>query len=172
MKKAVHSLAIGLTLFGGAQTALATGAEDVQIVEPYVRAVPPGQPNSAAFMTLVNGGDSDHALVAGSSPASKVVELHTHEHADGMMKMRQVERIDVAAGGETPLQPGGYHVMMIGLHDQLKPGQEVSLTLEYEDGSSVEVTAPVRKVTMDGMNMKGMDGKDGMKGMDGMKDGM
>lgn len=156
MKHAVRSLAIGLALFGGAQAALAAGADDVTINDPYVRAVPPGQPNSAAFMTLQNNGDTAHALVGGSSSASKVVELHTHKHEGGMMKMRKVERIEVAAGGTTELKPGGYHVMLIGLHDQLKPGQEVTLNLEYEDGSTVEVTAPVREVMM---KMKGMKGK-------------
>jgi copper(I)-binding protein len=121
-------------------------AGTIEIEGAYVRAVPPGQPNSAAFMTLKNEGDADHALVAASSDVSEVVELHTHIHEEGMMRMRQIERIDVAAGGEQTLEPGGLHLMLIGLQRQLQPGDTVSLNLEFDDGSSVDVEAPVRPI--------------------------
>ena len=84
----------------------------------------------------------------GGADAAEVVELHTHSMKDGMMQMRRVEKIDIPAGAETKLQPGGLHVMMIGLKQELKPEQEVTLTLVFEDGSKAEVTAPVRKLQM------------------------
>ena len=71
--------------------ALAGGA--VTVTDPYVRAVPPGQPNSAVFMGLVNGTGTPRALVGGHSEVAEVVELHTHTMEDGMMKMRRIERI-------------------------------------------------------------------------------
>jgi copper(I)-binding protein len=131
-----------------------TTAEGVTISDPYVRAVPPGQPNSASFMTVTNAGGSDHALVGGSSPAAKVVELHTHTMEGGMMRMRQVEKIDLPAGKDVTLKPGGLHVMLIGLKQNLTPGENVPLTLKFEDGSEVTVDAPVRKLQM---KMKKMD---------------
>ena len=133
----------------------ATAAEDITVVEPYVRAVPPGQPNSASFMTLKNTTDRDHAVVAATSPVSKVVELHTHTQVEGMMQMRRVAKIDVAAGAETKLQPGGLHVMLIGLQQELVPGEEISLTLVFEDGSEKPLRAPVRKLPM---MMRGHEG--------------
>jgi len=123
-------------------------AQEMTVESPYVRAVPPGQPNSAAFMVLRNNGAAPHALVAASSPAAQTVELHTHVNENGMMMMRPVARIDVAAGGETPLQPGGFHVMFIGLTGPLVPDAMVPITLTYEDGSSQTVEAPVRKLQM------------------------
>lgn len=135
-----------LTAFGSAVAGNA--AEEVVVSDAYARAVPPGQPNSASFMTLTSKSDKDHALVEASSPAAEVVELHTHTMKDGMMQMRRVEKIDIPAGAETKLQPGGLHVMMIGLKQELKPEQEVTLTLVFEDGSKAEVTAPVRKLQM------------------------
>ncbi|MCK5665218.1 MAG: copper chaperone PCu(A)C, partial [Thiotrichaceae bacterium] len=92
---------------------------------------------------------------------SKVVELHTHTHENGMMMMRQVEKMDIPANGETTLQPGGLHIMLIGLHNELQLDQKVSLTLEFEDGSSKEIEAPVRKIMMKGM----MQGKGTMNNM-------
>lgn len=149
MKK--HSILVTSTLllftaFGSAMAGSA--AETVTVSDAYARAVPPGQPNSASFMTLTSKSDMDHALVEASSPAAGVVELHTHTMADGMMQMRRVEKIDIPAGGSTKLEPGGLHVMLIGLKQELKPEESISLTLVFEDGSKTEVTAPVRKLQM------------------------
>lgn len=121
-------------------------AGQLKIDDPYVRAVPPGQPNSAAFMSVQNTGDQPHQIVDARSPAASVVELHTHKKEDGMMKMRRVPAIDLPAGETTVLKPGGLHVMLIGLQQQLVPGEAVSMTLVFEDGSETELQAPVRKV--------------------------
>jgi copper(I)-binding protein len=123
----------------------------IDVADAYVRAVPPGQPNSAAFMNLTNRGGAARALVAAASPSAEVVELHTHAMVDGMMRMRQIEQIDVAPGATVNLAPGGLHVMLIGLTGPLGVGDTVTLTLEFDDGQRVEISAPVRPV--DGMMM-------------------
>jgi copper(I)-binding protein len=137
---------IGLVLMSACTAALADGA--VSVKDAYVRAVPPGQPNSASFMMLNNSSDQDRALVAAKSPAAKVVELHTHTMVDGMMQMRQVPQIDLPAGKMVELKPGGLHVMMIGLTQDLKPGSSVPVTLTFDDGSETTIEAPVKKVQM------------------------
>ncbi len=126
--------------------ALADAAGDVQVTTPYARQVPPGAVASAAFMELNNRGHEDHALVAAASPAAEVVELHEHVMKDGMMQMRPVPRIGIPAGATTRLQPGGYHVMLIHLRQDLASGQTVPLTLTFEDGSKKAVEAPVRRI--------------------------
>jgi len=119
-------------------------ADSVAIEDPYVRAVPPGQPNSAAFMRLVNSSGESRALVGASSPVAEVVELHTHITEDGMMKMRPVERIEVPAHGAVELQPGSFHLMLIGLKRGLAPDDPVALRLIFADESAQSFTAPVR----------------------------
>lgn len=121
-------------------------ADAIQIKDPFVRAVPAGQQVSAAFMTIHNDAAQEHALVSTSSDAAKVVELHTHINEEGMMKMRKVERIALPAQGQAQLQPGGLHIMLINLTRPVNEGDQVMLTLEYEDGSRTQVTAPVRSV--------------------------
>jgi len=128
--------------------AASSAADDVHVINPYVRAVPPGQPNSAAFMQLQNKSASQHAIVRAQSPIAQRVELHTHLMEDGMMKMRQIKQIDVPAKGKTSLKPGGLHVMFLGLKSALTPGQSVPITLIYEDGSKTTIHAPVRKMKM------------------------
>ena len=150
-------LVLSLVAFSG--TALAESATDqVSVSDAYVRAVPPGQPNSASFMEITNGSSTDHALVGGSSPAAEVLELHTHTMEGGMMRMRQIEKIDLPAGQSVKLQPGGLHVMLIGLKQNLVPDENVPITLKYEDGSEVTIEAPVRKLQMQ-MKMQGGQGQ-------------
>ncbi len=137
-----------------AQAADASKAtENISVSEPYARAVPPGQPNSAVFMKLKNTGDADRALVNAQSPVAKVVELHTHIKDKGVMKMRRVEKIAVPAKTEVILKPGGLHVMLIDLKQDLKPGDTVPVTLLFDDGGNKDIQAPVRKLQMK-MKMK------------------
>lgn len=136
------------------QAASTTAAASVQVENPYARAVPPGQPNSAAFMTLVNTADVDHSVVSASSPVAATVELHTHINDNGVMKMRQVPQIDVPSKGRTELKPGGLHVMLIGLKQDMKVGETAQITLNFEDGSSTTVDAPVQEVIPPGTAAK------------------
>ncbi len=133
-------------------------AKGISINDPYVREVPPGQMNSATFLVLKNDSDKEIALIKANSDVAKNVELHEHVHKDGMMQMRQVQKITIPANGVTELKPGGYHIMLIGLTRQIKSGDIIDLNLEFDDDSKQAIKATVRKV------MQGMMGKK-MKGM-------
>ncbi|GAB0147689.1 copper chaperone PCu(A)C [Marichromatium sp. PS1] len=118
--------------------------DGVVVDEAYVRAVPPGQPNSAAFMVLENDGAVDRAVVAATSPVAEVVELHTHREEGGMMRMRRIERIALPAGERVRLAPGGLHLMLIGLRQPLLVDELVALELQLDDGSRIGLDVPVR----------------------------
>ena len=152
MKNLMPILFILLVFILSSNTIAAIPAsESITVIDPYARAVPPGQTVSAAFMQLENASGTMHSIVNATSPVSKAVELHTHVNEKGMMKMRRVEKIEIPANGKTVLQPGGLHIMLIDLHDKLKLDQKVPVTLEFEDGSSQKIEAPVRKIMMKGM---------------------
>ena len=121
----------------------AGAADTVSVHEPYVRLAPPNAPASAAFMVLRNTGARDVRLVRADNPASRVTELHTHLNEGGVMKMRPVPAVEIKAGGETVLKPGGLHVMLIDLKAPLKEGEIVPITLGFDDGSSKRVDARV-----------------------------
>lgn len=112
----------------------------------YARAAPPGQPTGAVYLTLTNHSARSRTLVAATSPDAQVVELHSHVHEDGMMRMRRVERIEIPAGGSVSFEPGGLHLMLIGLKGDLAPGDEVGLILDFDDGSKLQVPAPVTPI--------------------------
>lgn len=141
MKKAIVSTLVVLAF--NAQGAV---NDHISIADGFVRAVPPNQTISAAFMTLHNEDMNDHKVVSASSPAAKVVELHTHSNDNGVMKMRQIPEIGVPAGGEAFLKPGGLHIMLIDLTGPLATNKPVPVTLKFEDGSEKTVSLPVKSV--------------------------
>ena len=147
MKKSTKLTAfvLGFSCLGSAALA-DTAAESVQVDDPYVRAVPPGLTNSASYMSLINTSDQTYALVSVETSAARIAELHEHVHEDGMMMMREVAAIEIPAQGRAVLQPGGLHVMLIGLNRDLKPGESLPIVLQFKDGSRKEVQAPVRKI--------------------------
>lgn len=126
-------------------------AETVHVMDARARAMPPGSPNSAIFMTLHNGGDSATALVGAESSAAATVELHTHVAVTegpeaGTMQMRRVPQIDLAAQGQVVLEPGGLHLMLIGLTRDLVVGQQLDLALVYADGSRASLSVPIQEI--------------------------
>ncbi len=124
-------------------------ASEIVVDDAYVRAVPPGQTNSAAFMTLHNHSMSGKRLVAVESSIANTVELHEHTNENGMMKMRRIKGgIEIEPHATAELKPGGLHVMLIGLKQKLTPGETIHLTLKFDDQSSQDVHAEVRKLTM------------------------
>ena len=146
-----------LTLAALFASSFAFANNDINIVEPYARATPPSVPNSAIFLTLENHKMEERTLVSASSDAADKVELHNHTMVDGMMKMRQVENIKIAAHKSAVLQPGGLHIMLFGLKKQLVEGEAISLTLTFANGATQSLSVPVKKVMM---GMKKMDMSD------------
>lgn len=118
----------------------------LRIDDPYVRLVPPNAPASAAFMVISNSGSEPRQLVKAQSPAARSVELHTHVDDHGVMKMRPVASIAVDAKGKVELKPGSYHIMLIDLKQPLNEGEVVPIALIFDDGSSQQIAAPVRKI--------------------------
>jgi copper(I)-binding protein len=121
----------------------------VTVGEPWVRATVAAQKATGAFMTLTSA--QPVKLVGVSSPAAGAVEVHEMKMVDDMMKMRQMQTLDLPAGQPVKLAPGGYHLMLLELKQPLKDGDKVPLTLEFEDAkkvrSKVVVDAPVKPLT-------------------------
>ena len=103
-----------------------------------------GHGNGAVYVTLSNAGAQPDALVSASTDVAQTTELHEVTQDGGVMKMRPVKTIPVPAGGTTELKPGGYHIMLMGLKHDLKPGEKVAVTLKFERGGETRVEAPVK----------------------------
>lgn len=129
-------------------------ADEVVVHEPYVRLAPPNAQATGAFMVIRNTGSKDAKLVKADNPASRLTELHTHINDQGVMRMRQVQAIDLPAKGEAVLKPGGLHVMLIDMKAPLAEGEIVPITLTFDDGSSKRIDVKVVRMMSAGMQMR------------------
>lgn len=100
---------------------------------------------SAAFATIANAGEQDDTLVA--VEVDGVPEVQLHEVVDGVM--REVEGgFPVPAGGELVMEPGGNHIMLMGLTEKIPVGSTLTLDMQFASGAEMSVEAPVRAFSM------------------------
>jgi hypothetical protein len=138
-------LALALLAAGLPACAAAAAPARVEVTEAWVRATVEGQSGSGAYMRLRSREDA--RLVGASSPVADKVEIHEMRVVDDRMTMRRIESLALPAHTTVALERG-LHVMLIGLHRALQPGQTVPLTLHLRDASGaafdVGLAAPVR----------------------------
>jgi copper(I)-binding protein len=131
-----------------AATFATSALAQVSVRDPWVRATVPQQRATGAFMQLSVANDA--RLVEVRSSVANVVEMHQMAMDGNVMKMRAVAGIDLPAGKSVELKPGGFHVMLLELKQQLKAGDNVPITLVIEGKNkkrqTIEVTAPVRSL--------------------------
>jgi periplasmic copper chaperone A len=132
-----------LVLFLAAASMAAFAADDakigaITIAKPWARVTPAVVKNSAAYMTFNNAGAADK-LIAVSGDVAQEIQIHSMVTEDGVMKMREVNAVDIPANGKAELTPGGFHIMLIGLKGALKDGQKFPLKLKFEKAGEVTV---------------------------------
>lgn len=126
-------------------------AAQVIVSDPWIRGTVPQQMATGAFMQLKSAKDAK--LVEARSPAAGVVEIHEMKMENNVMRMRAVPALALPAGRTVELKPGGYHMMLMDLKQQMKEGEVVPVTLVVESGGkreSIEVKAKVRAATASG----------------------
>lgn len=116
-------------------------APQLTISDQWVRATPPKQKASAAYMTITSPGGDKLVAAAVSPDVADHAELHLAEMNGSKMSMKEVPEITVPAGGSAELKPGGYHVMLIDLKEQIEAGDEIELTLTFEKAGIKKVVA-------------------------------
>lgn len=121
-----------------------TGALGIQADGLYSFATANMQKNGVVGGVLENITDQELVIVRAESDVSERVELHTHLHEDGIMKMREVESYTVPADGEFDLGPKAEHIMLMGLTSPLKQGDVFSVRLFDDKGANIEVPVLVR----------------------------
>jgi len=150
----IRRLSVFVVLAGLLLAGCAPGEPDgIRVEDVWVRAASAstasaahGQTaNSAAFLTLHNDSPADDRLVEVRSDAAASVEIHESFMEGEVMRMRHlVDGLPLPAGERVELAPGGYHIMLIGLHQDLIAGESVTLTLVFAGHREITVSAEVR----------------------------
>jgi copper(I)-binding protein len=100
--------------------------------------------NSAAYMLITNNGSVPDRLIRAESDIAHSTELHKSENVDGVMSMRPVDAVDIPAGGTAELKPGSFHIMLVGLMRDLNAGEQIPITLVFENAGKITIDAEVR----------------------------
>lgn len=145
MKKLVFMLVLGIFLLS------ACTAEEIEAHEPWARAAMAGE-NSAVYLMLHNHSNQDDELLSASSDVAEAVELHLSQVGpNGEMQMIPQSSVPLAAGEEVTFKPGGLHIMLIGLKQDLKTGDQFEVTLHFKNREDMTLTVTVEE--MEGMDM-------------------
>lgn len=138
-------LAAALTLTAASAQAADWSVGSITLSDPFARATAGKAKAGGGFFMITNKGDADR-LIAAKADVSAVTELHTHIHEGNVMKMRQVEAIDIPAHGTVALKPGGFHVMFMQLKGPLKEGEHFPLELTFEKAGKVTIDMAIAGV--------------------------
>ncbi len=146
MQKSLLVFILLLGQISGADVAMAAANPELHVSNAYVRGLPPGVANTAAYMTLENNSDTDIVLTGAETSASKSASLHETINRNGGMTMEHVMSATIPAKGKLELKTGGLHLMLMGLKRPLGSGDTVSLTLKFEGGFVKTMEVPVISV--------------------------
>jgi periplasmic copper chaperone A len=117
----------------------------IHVESSFARAsASPAAKSGAAYVTITNTGKSSDRLIGVEGDAAGMIQIHMTEMTNGVMSMKEVEGgIEIPAGGTIQLEPGGNHVMLMGLKAPLVEGETLPLTLVFEKAGKVDVDVPV-----------------------------
>ena len=126
-----------------------TAQSEVTIKDAWVRATVPQQMATGAFFQIKSS--KNVRLVSVKTPVAGIAEIHEMKMENNVMKMRAMDYLDLPAGKMVELKPGGFHLMLMDLKAQIKPGATVPLTLVVEDREkkreTIEILVKVRSLT-------------------------
>ena len=130
-------------------SACAPAAKDVEVSDVWARTGMAGG-NSAVYMILVNGTDMHQELLFATSDVAEAVELHESKMGEnGEMQMIPQASVPLEVGAKVEFKPGGLHVMLIGLKQELKAGDEFEVTLHFKDHADITLKVIVKEAMMD-----------------------
>jgi len=135
---------------------------DLMVADTWSRPLPEVSVNGAAYLIIHNNGEKSDRLLGAIAEVAEEVQIHTHINQDGLMKMVHLEQgAELPPGEVVKFQPGGLHVMLLGLISPLTEGAEYSLTLEFETAGKLDVV-----VRVEDRNGSSMDHSSHMKKSD------
>jgi copper(I)-binding protein len=117
----------------------------IEVKNAYIKPTPPGTQNTAAYFILENKSHNTTTLIDATSDSAEIIQIHEHIMSNGLMKMQHVKTgINIPSNTSIVLEPGGYHIMFIGVKNSIKEGDSVKLSLLFSDGKSINVVLPAQ----------------------------
>jgi periplasmic copper chaperone A len=130
---------LGILLLGACST-----GNGIEAHEAWVRNANQGE-NTAIYLILHNHTNVADKLIRVSTDVASFVELHLTEVTNDVMRMSPLESIEILAGDEIEFKSGNYHIMLVDLKQDLKVGDEITVTFDFENYADVIINVPVQE---------------------------
>jgi hypothetical protein len=131
---------IAALLLGGMAGAHELTVGDLQFIHPHIPQPAATAQVAGGYMAISNAGAQADRLMGVSSAIAKSVSLHeTRVDANGVASMSPVKALEIPAGETVLLEPGGYHIMFMGLTGRLSEGDMLPVTLTFEKAGAIEM---------------------------------
>jgi periplasmic copper chaperone A len=153
MRRLVLELAFatGLTIAAVVAVVVAAHAGDVMVSGAFARAsATPAAKAGVVYFTIRNEGATPDKLMSVATDAAQSAMLHENVEENGVVSMRHLVELPIAAKETVTLSPRKLHVMLIGLKAPLKQGEHLALTLTFEKAGELKLDVPVGDVAADG----------------------
>lgn len=137
-------LAVALLMISGCD---AVKKSEMSVHDMWIQAAPKEQKNSSMYLTIQNGTGAPIVLTGVSANVSEFVELHTIDRNGENMVMRKVDGFSIPDQSALALKPGGAHIMLINLNQDLKAEETVPVTLHFKNGADMELIVTVKKMS-------------------------
>ena len=131
-----YLVALSVTAVASAQNA---GGVDSRVERPWARATVGSGGNGVVYLKLSNHGEEIDRLISVSTPIAENASVHETLERSGMISMRPAGVIEIAIGGTRILEPGGLHIMLMGLNTPIREGDVFPLTVTFEKAGPVEI---------------------------------
>ena len=118
---------------------------ELDITEARIKNLPPSVPVRAGYLSIHNPAAFSVSIVSLRSDAFASVEIHRSVMKDGMMSMEPVDRLTIDPGTSLQLAPGGLHLMMMHPVEATRPGDDLEVILQLDDGSEQRLMMKVIK---------------------------
>lgn len=119
--------------------------EPIVVTDAWVRSAPAGQ-NSAIYFQIDNPDSTPDSLLSASTSVAQATELHMSQmDSSGAMSMQPQQSVEIPASDTVEFKPGGLHVMLINLNQDLALGNTILLTLKFEKAGEITLEVPVEE---------------------------
>ena len=143
IKTMMTAVALLLTMATGAAAQSTAKVGQIEISNAWARASAGKAGAGAAYFEIRNHGGKSDRLVSVKTDVSRTASLHAHIMKDNIMRMARIDGLELPAGGRAMLEPGGHHVMLMGLRKPLMKGHSFPLSLTFENAGTVTVTVAI-----------------------------
>lgn len=130
--------------------------EDIEVHQAWVRPTMQGE-NAAIYLTIHNHTADADELIGATSPAADVIEVHESKLENDIMQMSKVTALPLGPDEEVIFKPGGYHMMLINLKQELVLGQHIGLVLKFKNHDDIVVEVHVENSTPEEEHEAGED---------------